>query len=160
MSDESKVTEPIDDSVEGILSEWEAPETFEIPLGERRWTIRGFKTYAEQKRHEDAKAKWVNEMVASHNAYTLSKDLNSIPVPAFRELVNLMERENLEAAYDLFTRVVAPRRFEPAEALKLTKAPQLIVRFVGELTYGSTVFLLNARNKAYLELGKGSSGTS
>lgn len=166
MSEESKVTEL--SYVDGLLSDFGAPATFDLalPLG-HTWTVKGFETYAEQRRYNEAKARWVNEMVAAHNAYTKSKDLNAIPIPAFRDLVNLMERENLEAAYDLFNRVVKAvsasgekHGFTPAEALALTQAPQLVAKFTDELTYHTAHFLANLRNEALLELGKDSSATS
>jgi len=170
MSDESKVTEQ--SYVDGLLSSFGAPVTFKLalPLG-HTWTVKGFRTYAEQRRYNEAKAQWVNEMVAAHNAYVKSKDLNAIPVPAFRDLVNLMERENLEAAYDLFSRVIEAKQtiitdpdseptvtikhgFSPAESLILSQAPQLVTKFIDELTYHTAHFLVNVRNGAYIELGK------
>ena len=168
MSDESKVTEQ--SYVDGLLSSFGAPVTFELalPLG-HTWTVKGFRTYAEQRRYNEAKTQWVNEMVAAHNAYVKSKDLNAIPVPAFRDLVNLMDRENLEAAYDLFSRVIAAvnsdamevkHGFTPAEALTITQAPQLVTKFIDELTYHTAHFLVDVRNGAYLELGKDSSATN
>lgn len=156
---ESKVTEQVaDNSIKGLLGDFGAPATFEINLpGPRKWTVRGFKTYAEQRRYNEAKASWVDGEILKCNNARRTGDLG--PLGGARDLIEIMDRENLEAAYDLSYRLLDPR-FEPYEALKLTQAPQLVAKFVDELTYGTAHFLLKARNEAYLELGKGSSGTS
>ena len=147
-------------SVDALLAEFEAPDTFEVNLpGNRTWTIKGLGTYADKRRYDDAKTKWVNDMVAQHNAYLKTSDLNAIAVPAFRDHVNLMHRDNLEAAYDLVNRVQNPT-FDYVSALRLCAAPQLIAVFIDQLSYGSAKFLIELRSKLFESVGKGSPETS
>jgi hypothetical protein len=157
MSNETPATSNL---IDDLLADFEALETFTIELpGNRVWKVKGLGTYAEKAAYDRAKTRWVNDVVAQHNAYLKSQDINAIAIPALRPLVNLIHRENLEAAYDLVNRLIEPR-FDYAEALQLCKAPALIQKFADELTFGNAKFLFDLRSKLYEEAGKDSSPTS
>ena len=146
-------------SVDALLADFEAPSTFTINLpGDRVWTIKGLGTYAEKRRYDQAKEKWVSDIVSQHNAYLKSSDLNAIAIPAFRDHVNVLDRANLEAAYDLANRVIEPK-FDYVGALRLCAAPALVAVFVDQLTYGSAMFLIRLKAELLESAGKDSSAT-
>jgi hypothetical protein len=134
-----------------LLEKFGAPKTFSFELPDAgTWTVRGIATYAEKRKHEAAKTKWVSDMLAQARLQAKNGDgLLAVFVPH----LNLMVEENLTAAYEISHRVISPQ-FSPVDALRLCEAPALVQNIMDQMTWGSANFLLQLKAELYEDAGK------
>lgn len=140
-------------SVDSLLAEFGAPETFDIKLPNGAvLKFQGFGTYAEKKAFQKEKAAWVKQLADAKNAAVKASNNDLLPGP-FREFGDLLSPENLDAAYTIHRLCVSPG-FTPVEAVKLTRAHQLISYIMDDLTWNSANYLVKAKAEAYGEAKK------
>jgi hypothetical protein len=145
--------EAVDLSVEGLLSAFGAPETFEINLPNGAVLhCRGFGSYAEKRQFEKDRDAFVAKMLGQKNAATKAGNDGLLGGP-WVPLADLFYEENLAAAYTIHRVCVSPS-FEPVDALKLTKAPALASYFMDQLSWNASHFLLNLKSQLYSETKK------
>jgi hypothetical protein len=97
--------------------------------------------------------------MSAKNAAIKKGDDDLLPVP-YRSVSELIDTVNLEAAFEIHSRVIGPEVFGPVEALQLCAAPQLVSYLLDQMTWGSANFLLELKAAMYAEAGKGSAATN
>jgi len=143
-----------------LVAKYGAPASFEIELPDSsKWMIKGHATFSAQRAHNEAKEKFVKDLLGAKDAATKAQNNDLLPLP-YRSVSELIDRVNLEAAFEIHSRVIAPEVFGPVEALQLCAAPQLVSYLLDQMTWGSANFLLELKAAMYAEAGKGSAATN
>ncbi|NBW10346.1 MAG: hypothetical protein EBR82_20185 [Caulobacteraceae bacterium] len=146
-----EATKPI--TADALVATFAAPATFDIDLPDGgKLTFCGFGTYAEKKRFDLNKAEFVKPLIEAKRAAVRNGDNDLVPSP-YREWSHLLEPDNLDAAYTIHARCVAPG-FTPVDALKLTQAPHLIAYLMDQMTWYASNYLVQLRNEQYQDAKK------
>jgi hypothetical protein len=150
----SEVTvEQTDLSVEGLLAMYEAPDTFEIPLpAGGAIVIKSPRTYSDRRKFQKDRAEFVVGLMKAKQSAIKERNDDLIPAP-FRHLSNLLDEDNLAAAFTLHRYAVNPT-YSPVDALALCRAGGLMDWIEERITYGQAAFLQNLKQQQYEEAGK------